>query len=143
EAIAASDLDRRGGPESEKLREAEALVIRTMTRIDAEFLARAPKLRFVGSASAGFDHVDLEALASAGIAFAHAPGCSARAVGEWVVAATADATLRDSAPSALRAWAEDPRARLRVGVVGCGAVGREVAHAFEAMGAELWLCDPP
>lgn len=121
---------------------AQAIVVRTMSPIDAELLSRAPALRFVGSASAGYDHVDLDALAAAGIAFAHSPGCNARAVAEWVVAALVDAAIRSDAPPALARWARDADAPLRVGIVGCGAVGSQLRSYLEAMGVQLHLCDP-
>ena len=56
--------------------DADALIVRSTLRID-EALVRDTRLRFVGSATVGVDHVDEDALASAGIAFAAAPGSSA------------------------------------------------------------------
>ena len=65
----------------EQLGEAEILLVRSVTRVDATLLAGS-RVRFVGSATIGTDHVDLAYLAQAGIPFAHAPGCNARAVAE-------------------------------------------------------------
>ena len=62
----------------EQLGEAEILLVRSVTRVDATLLAGS-RGRFVGSATIGTDHVDLAYLAQAGIPFAHAPGCNARA----------------------------------------------------------------
>ncbi len=115
--------------ESMDLRGVEAIVTRTVTRVDAELIARAPDLRFVGSASAGFDHVDGRALAKRRIEFAHAAGCNAEAVAQWVVSALlVEGKL---APG------------VRVGIVGVGHVGRALVALLRPLGVELMLCDPP
>lgn len=114
-----------------------ALVTRTVTRVGPELLARAPDLRFVGSASAGFDHVDRDALHEAGVAFAHAPGCNADAVAQWVLAAMlhAGALRIEGEPKAL--VSEGP-----VGIVGVGATGGALARLLKAGGVPTMLCDP-
>ncbi len=105
---------------------ADALLVRSVTRVDAALL-QGSDVRFVGSATAGTDHVDLPALAAAGITFAHAPGCNARAVLEYVLAATlGHAGLRGP-----------------VGVVGFGQIGRRLVTALRRLGFEVWVCDPP
>ena len=58
-----------------------------MTKVDAELLAQAPNLKFVGTATIGTDHVDQPLLAEKGIRFVSAPGCNAIAVGEYILAA--------------------------------------------------------
>ena len=65
---------------------ADALVVRSVTRVDEALLAGSP-VRFVGTATIGIDHVDVDFLDRRGIAFASAPGCNARSVAEWVIAA--------------------------------------------------------
>lgn len=105
---------------------ADALLVRSVTRVDATLL-EGTNVRFVGSATAGVDHVDVDALARAGITFAHAPGCNARAVLEYVLAATlGHSELRGP-----------------VGVVGFGQIGRRLATAVRRLGFEVWVCDPP
>lgn len=111
---------------------AQALLVRSVTRVDEALLA-GTSVRFVGSATIGTDHVDLDYLARAGIRFAHAPGCNAMAVAEYVL-------------QAVLAWALDNgRAlqRLRVGLVGLGNVGRSVAGLLEAVGCTVVASDPP
>ncbi len=68
------------------VRDADVLLVRTVTRVDAALVEGSP-LRFVGSASIGTDHVDRDALRARGIAFAHAPGSNAESVVEYVLAA--------------------------------------------------------
>ncbi len=115
-----------------QLKGAEVLLVRSVTRVDADLLAGSG-VRFVGSATIGTDHVDRPALERLGIAFAHAPGCNARAVAEYVLQALLLAcrqqqrSLRDS----------------RVGIVGLGNVGRRVADWLLALGVEVLACDPP
>jgi erythronate-4-phosphate dehydrogenase len=65
---------------------ADALIVRSVTRVGAPLL-EASRVRFVGTATIGTDHVDLAYLERQGIAFTAAPGCNARSVAEYVVAA--------------------------------------------------------
>ena len=121
---------RHLGPED--LVGAQALLVRSVTRVDARLLAGSG-VQFVGSATIGTDHVDQAWLARQGITFAHAPGCNARAVAEYVL-------------QAALIWAEDTGRTitgLSIGVVGVGNVGRDVAVLFGALGCEVRLCDPP
>ena len=114
------------------LTDAGVLLVRSVTRVDAALLAETP-VRFVGSATIGTDHVDLPWLAAAGIWFAHAPGCNAMAVAEYVLQVVLD-------------WAcEQGRslANLSVGVVGVGNAGGRVAHLLAAAGCRVRCCDPP
>jgi erythronate-4-phosphate dehydrogenase len=120
-----------GGLGSTDLRECEALVIRSVDRIDAGVLDRAPQLRFVGSATAGIDHVDAALLHARGVEFAHAPGCNASAVAEWVLGALA---WIDSA-----FVTAEPRV---VGVVGCGAVGSRLVRLLRGLGHTVLRVDP-
>lgn len=108
------------------LLDADALLIRSVTKVDAALLD-GTAVRFVGSATAGTDHVDTDALRARGIAFANAPGCNARAVVEYVLAATLG-------------WTE---LRGPVGVVGYGQIGRRLTTALRRLGFEVLVCDPP
>ena len=112
----------------DELSVAEVLVTRSVTRVDADLLRMAPRLRFVGSATAGIDHVDLAALRSRGVAFAHAPGANARAVAEYVVASVARAGIPEGAT---------------VAVVGFGQVGRRVTALLRTLGFHVRVNDPP
>lgn len=111
---------------------ADALFVRAVSRVDAELLTGS-RVRFVGTATSGCDHVDTAWLARRGIAFAHAPGCNAAAVADWVVAVLA--RLAGQGVGQLGAG--------RVGIVGVGQVGGRVAARLEALGYELYRCDPP
>jgi erythronate-4-phosphate dehydrogenase len=113
--------------------EADALVVRSVTRVDAALLDAAPRLRFVGTATAGTDHLDLDALAQRGISCASAAGCNAQAVAEWVVAALTVVWDRLQAEIA----------RMPIGVVGFGNVGSRLTRLLRALGHAVLVCDPP
>ena len=110
-----------------------ALITRSVTRVDAQLLDAAPDLRFVGTATAGTDHLDFDALAARDVAWANAAGCNARAVAEWMLAA-----LTFIAPRVPEELLAGP-----FGVVGFGQVGHRVAGLMRTLGLEVLACDPP
>ncbi len=116
----------------EAVREADVLLVRSVTRVDAALVAGSP-LRFVGSATIGTDHVDRAALRARSIAFAHAPGSNAESVVEYVLAALL--RLAASRGEALRGKT--------IGVVGCGNIGGRLAERLTAFGARVLKNDPP
>ena len=71
---------------SQAVRDADALLVRTRTRCDAALLAGS-RVRFIGSATIGTDHIDLDWCRDHGITVCNAPGCNAPAVAQWVMAA--------------------------------------------------------
>ncbi len=78
----------------EALTDADALMVRSVTKVN-EALLSGKAIKFVGTATAGTDHVDQAWLQQAGIGFSAAPGCNAIAVVEYVFSALlmlADAT---------------------------------------------------
>lgn len=110
---------------------ADVLLLRSVTRVDAALLGDSA-LRFVGTATIGTDHLDLAALAARGVRVASAPGCNARAVGEYV--ATVLAVL-----AAEQGWAPATRT---LGVVGLGNTGRQVVALARVLGLRVLGCDP-
>jgi erythronate-4-phosphate dehydrogenase len=117
---------------AQDLRDCRCLIVRSITRVGRELLAGSG-VEFVGSATIGTDHIDLDYLAAAGIAFANAPGCNAEAVAEYVIAGLFELS---------RHRGFDPL-RLRAGIVGHGNVGKRLKAGFDALGIECLLCDPP
>ena len=116
---------------ADDVRHADALLVRTVTRID-QALVEGSTLKFVGSATSGIDHVDTGCLAAAGIAFRYAPGCNADAVVNYILAALA--------------WLgqvhkEDWRRRT-VGIIGAGQVGGRLARVLGALGMDVAIYDP-
>jgi erythronate-4-phosphate dehydrogenase len=114
------------------LADADLLVVRSITRVDASLVA-GTRVRFVGTATSGFDHVNAADLERLGIAFYAALGCNANAVAEYMAAAWLTlATLRG-----------ETLAGRRVGVVGVGHVGSLVVQKARALGMVPVLNDPP
>jgi erythronate-4-phosphate dehydrogenase len=117
---------------SETVRDADALIVRSITRVD-ETLLSGTRVRFVGTATIGTDHIDLDYLKKARIAFADAAGCNANSVAEYVAAALLD----------LEASLGVSFVGKTIGVVGVGNVGAKVVKVAEALGMNLLLNDPP
>lgn len=111
---------------------ADILLVRSVTRVDAALLAGS-RVRFVGTATAGIDHVDTDYLARSGITFAAAPGCNARPVGEYVLACVlAHAAATGRAPATLTA-----------AVIGCGHAGSWAMRLLSDVGVRCLRNDPP
>ncbi len=116
----------------ETVRHADMLLVRSVTRVDAALLDGSA-VRFVGSATSGLDHIDLDYLRRRGILFACAPGANADSVVEYVLAALLHlATIRGAA---LRGKT--------LGIAGCGRIGSRLARRAAALGMQALLCDPP
>lgn len=106
------------------LSSAEALVIRTRTRVDRALLENSA-VRLVTTATIGTDHIDLAYCDSRAIEVFSASGCNARAVAQWVMAA-----LREINAGGV------------LGIVGVGNVGREVEQMAVARGWSILRNDP-
>lgn len=116
----------------EKIHDADALIVRTRTKCNAELLDGS-ECQFIGTATIGTDHIDFDYCKSHGIEVASAPGCNAPAVEQYVM-------------SVIGNWIADKAAtprHLTVGVIGVGHVGELVAKSAENMGFKVLRCDPP
>lgn len=109
----------------------DVLLVRSVTRVDRA-LVEGSQVRFVGTATIGRDHIDLPTMAELGIQVASAPGCNARAVGEYV--ATVLVSL-----AAEQGWQPEERV---LGVVGLGNTGSQVVALARALGFRVIGCDP-
>ena len=116
----------------EALTDADALMVRSVTKVN-EALLGDKAIKFVGTATAGTDHVDQAWLQQADIGFSAAPGCNAIAVVEYVFSALLMLAERDG-------FALTDRT---VGIVGVGNVGGRLQKRLEALGIKTLLCDPP
>ena len=118
--------------DGEDVSRAGALIVRSVTRVDRTLLGGS-QVRFVGTATSGYDHVDRDWLAERNIGFAYAPGCNGTAVADWVIAALA----------ALEANGRHVFGSGTAAIVGAGCAGSRVARRLAAIGYEVRLCDPP
>lgn len=105
----------------------EVLLVRSVTKVNRELLAGS-KVRFVGSATSGIDHIDTEYLRAQGITFAHAPGCNASAVVQYMLAVFC---------ACVPNWRQQT-----TGIVGCGQVGGHLYRALSALGVTCRVYDP-
>jgi D-3-phosphoglycerate dehydrogenase len=129
---------------------ADALIVRSATRVTAAVLERATKLRVVGRAGVGVDNVDLDAATRRGVLVMNTPGGNAPSVAEHTLALLLSLARKipalDSAMHAGR-W-EKPKGQgteLRgktLGLVGLGRVGAEVARRARALEMHVLACDP-
>ncbi len=116
----------------EDVSDADALIVRTRTRCD-ESLLKGSKVSFVGTATIGFDHIDVDYLERAGIRWTNCPGCNAASVAQYLRSSLLllehDFGLTLSAAT--------------IGIVGCGHVGSRVQAVCESLGMRVMVCDPP
>lgn len=133
------------------LAEARALIVRNRTRVDAQLLDAAPSLQVVGRLGVGLDNLDLAELERRGITLVTARGLNARSAAEYVLGAlftafrpvmgATEAVLQGQWPR--QAFCEGRELMgLRLGILGLGAVGGEVARLATALGLEVSATDP-
>jgi erythronate-4-phosphate dehydrogenase len=117
---------------SNDVRDADALIVRTRTKCDASLL-NGSKVRFIATATIGYDHIDTQWCESHGISWINAPGCNSWSVqqylGSLLVNLSRDFgfTFKDKT----------------IGIVGVGNVGSKVACLAALLGFRVLLCDPP
>ena len=136
------------------VRDADALIIRTRTHCNEALLAGSA-VRFVATATIGYDHIDTDFMHHAHIAWSNCPGCNATSVAQYVEAACLLLAAHGcwsetqcptplTAPVDIRRPERNVFAGLTLGIVGVGHVGKSVAKRAAAMGFEqILLCDPP
>ena len=115
-----------------QLVDADALIIRTTTRVDRQLL-KDSAVRFVGTTSAGTDHLDIDWLEQQGITWASAPGCNADSAAQYTLAMMWLACERQGLKLADQ----------RVGIIGRGNVGSRVQRLLAGLGVETVANDPP
>lgn len=117
--------------QAEHVRDADALLVRSITRVDKHLL-QGSRVRFVGTATSGTDHLDLDWLGQQGIAVADAAGANATAVVEYVLAALASLVRHED----FALW------QSRVAVIGAGHVGGALIRRLQNLGIMCVACDP-
>ena len=129
------DVERFDGRnlQPEQLVGVDILLTRSVTNVDKALLTQADKLKFVGTATIGVDHIDTELLAERNIAFSSAPGCNAVAVAEYVISSLYSLSQENS--SSLQGKT--------IGIVGVGSIGSCLRDKLSLLGMNVLLCDPP
>ena len=108
--------------------DADALIVRTRTKCGAALL-RGSRVRFVATATIGYDHINAAELAALGIDWRSAPGCNAASVAQYLAAVLTGFGV--------------PLAGKTLGVVGVGNVGKLAVKVGEALGMRVLANDPP
>ena len=148
------EVDARAGRKpselAKDLADADALMVRSATKVTADLLAAAPRLRIVARAGTGVDNVDVEAATARGILVVNAPGANSISVAEHACALML--ALARAVPAADRAMKEGKWEKKRflgnelrgktLGVAGLGRIGQEVAQRARAFGMRVVAHDP-
>ena len=117
---------------AEVVKDADAIITRTRTKCNKDILGNS-SVKFIATATIGFDHIDTEYCKATGIEWTNAPGCNAESVNQYIT-------------SALFSWSMKNRTDLKdktIGIIGVGQVGSRVAKTCEILGMKVLLNDPP
>ncbi len=116
----------------EHISDAGALIVRTRTSCDGRLLGGTP-VRYIATATIGFDHIDTGYCSANGIAWSNAPGCNSGSVMQYIASALACISDQDG-----RRFGD-----LTLGIVGVGYVGKKVEKLARILGMKVLLNDPP
>lgn len=114
------------------VKDADAIITRTRTICNEQLLAGS-SVKFIATATIGYDHIDTDYCDKNGIKWTNAPGCNSKSVEQYIA-------------SVLMVLAEEKDLeldKLCIGVVGVGNVGSKVARFCELLGMKVLLNDPP
>ncbi len=133
-----------------ELADADALIVRSATRVTSELLEKAPRLRAIGRAGVGVDNIDLDAATRRGVLVMSTPGGNAVSVAEHTFAlllALARQVPRLDAAIHAGRWEKSSAAgtelrRKTLGLIGLGRIGREVARRARAFEMRVLAFDP-
>jgi D-3-phosphoglycerate dehydrogenase len=147
-------VDARSGRQpaalAAELADADALLVRSATKVDARLLEAGPNLRIVARAGTGVDNVDVEAASARGILVVNAPGANSISVAEHACALmlalarlipAADRAMKDGKWEKKRFVGTELRGKT-LGVAGLGRIGQEVAQRARAFGMRVVAHDP-
>jgi len=128
----------------------DALLIRSATKVDADVLAAAPRLKVVARAGVGLDNVDVKAATQAGVMVVNAPQSNIVSAAEHTIGLLLAVARRIPAAHASLRSGEWKRSKFTgvelhgktLGVLGLGRVGVLVAQRLAAFGMQVLACDP-
>jgi D-3-phosphoglycerate dehydrogenase len=132
------------------LADADAIMVRSATKVTAELIAGAPKLRAIARAGTGVDNVDVKAATTRGIVVMNAPGANSISVAELAVGQIlslarhipgADASMKQGQWDKKRFMGEEIRDKV-LGLAGLGRIGQEVARRVAPFGMRVIAHDP-
>ena len=141
---------KAGAKVADEIRDADALVVRSATKVTAELLAAAERLRVVGRAGTGVDNVDLDAATQKGVVVMNTPGGNAVSVAEHAMALLLGLARRIPQADALMKQGRWEKKKLEgmelrgktLGLIGLGQIGAEVARLAKAFEMKIVAYDP-
>ena len=149
-----ADVDVKTGISKEELlsiiSEYDALAVRSETKVTADVIAQAAKLKIIGRAGVGVDNIDVEAATKRGILVVNSPDGNTIAAAELTVGMLlalarnipqADSALRNGEWKRSKYMGSEIFAKV-LGVIGLGKIGREVARRLQSFGMEIIGYDP-
>lgn len=114
------------------LKETQGLVTRTRTKCNSELLGETD-VRFIATATIGYDHIDTNFCENHHIAWTNAPGCNSGSVYQYIASVLVTLAHKYSIDFS----------RIVLGVIGVGNVGRKIVRLGEILGSQVYLNDPP
>jgi len=117
---------------TDSLKDIDVLIVRSITQVNKSLLKNTP-VKFVGTATIGTDHIDIDYLKSKSIAFSNAQASNANSVAEYIF-------------TAIFYWCQSAVkeiSNLSIGIVGIGHIGSIVAEKAEKLGMKVLKNDPP
>ena len=148
------EVDARTGRAPDQLAkdvaDADAIVVRSATKVTSSLIAAAPRLRVIARAGTGVDNVDVHAASGRGIVVMNAPGANSISVAELAVGLilamarnvpAADAAMKQGKWDKKKFLGEEIRDKT-LGLAGLGRIGQEVARRAAAFGMRLIAHDP-
>jgi len=114
------------------VKDADALIIRTRTKCNANLL-EGSNIKFIATATIGFDHIDIDYCKQKGIEWANAPGCNSVSVMQYIASALVNLSVEYNFEFSEKT----------IGIIGVGNVGTKVASLASLLGMKVLLNDPP
>ena len=113
------------------IKNTDILLVRSVTKVN-ELLLKNSNLKFLGSATSGVDHIDIDYLKSSKIYFSYSPGSNSQSVAEYVLNSLIVAKKKSCIPFS----------KMKVGIIGCGHIGSKVKKIMDILGSHCLLNDP-
>jgi D-3-phosphoglycerate dehydrogenase len=141
---------KTGASVAEEIQDSDALIVRSATKVTAQLLAKAERLRVIGRAGTGVDNVDLDAATQKGVVVMNTPGGNAVSVAEHAMALLLSLARRIPQADALMKQGKWEKKKLEgmelrgktLGLIGLGQIGSDVARLAKAFEMQIIAYDP-